>query len=208
MAHRYPWASSAADPLLDNRSPQEHRGWRRRATSSTIFRRSSRAIPPSTWRGLGWRRHGRFGQTLGNPNPADSLYGGDRQNPDSRKFETDRSPFVSIPMRNRRLLGREQRDHAATLVGDHHLFVNARTGKPVRCRPISLRREHHAFLDLGRMLERNHPRDDRALVQGQSEPMAELQAEGRHPRPESRTPPPSATPLRPRRSSRRGESAR
>src|SRR5262249_56648039 len=44
-------------------------------------------------------------------------------------------------------------------------------------RAVGLQREHHALLDLHRGIERGEPADDRALVQRQAEPVAELQAE-------------------------------
>src|SRR5258708_17295892 len=86
----------------------------------------------------------------------------------------------SIPVRDRQLLGREQRDHAAALVGDHDLFLDARRRIAVLGGAVGFEREHHAFLDLGRMGERDDAADDWPLVQRQPEAMAELQTEGRH----------------------------
>src|SRR6266481_302197 len=62
----------------------------------------------------------------------------------------------SIPMADGQLLRREQRDHAATLVGHHDLLFDAGGGVAVARRAIGLEREHHALLDLGRMVERDH----------------------------------------------------
>src|SRR5258708_10293202 len=62
----------------------------------------------------------------------------------------------SIPMADGQLLGREQRDHAATRVGHHDLLFDAGGGVAVARRAIGLEREHHALLDLGRMVERDH----------------------------------------------------
>src|SRR6185437_16970844 len=47
-------------------------------------------------------------------------------------------------------------------------------------RAVGLQREDHPRLQLHRMLQRIQPADDRALVQGQAEAVAELKAEGLH----------------------------
>src|SRR5215831_1731169 len=47
----------------------------------------------------------------------------------------------SILRRDRQLLGREQRDHAAALVGDYDLFLDACRGIAVGRRAIGLERE-------------------------------------------------------------------
>src|SRR5215813_13939470 len=86
----------------------------------------------------------------------------------------------SILVGDREFLGREQADDPATGVGHHHLFLDARRRIAVRGRAIGLEREYHAFLDLERMRQRNHPTDDGALMQRQSETMTELQTKGRH----------------------------
>src|SRR6516165_1099905 len=62
----------------------------------------------------------------------------------------------SVPMADGQLLGREQRDHAATLVGHHDLLFDAGGGVAVARRAIGFEREHHALLDFGRMVERDH----------------------------------------------------
>src|SRR5262245_44576814 len=49
----------------------------------------------------------------------------------------------SILRADRQFLGREQRDHAAALVGDHHLFLDARRGVAVGRRAVGLDCEHH-----------------------------------------------------------------
>ena len=80
-----------------------------------------------------------------------------------------------VPIGDRQFFGREQRDHPAALVGNHDLFLDACRGIAVLGRAIGFQREHHAFLDLGRVFERNHARDDRPFVQCQAEAVAELQ---------------------------------
>ncbi len=62
----------------------------------------------------------------------------------------------SIPVADGQLLGREQRDHAATLVGHHDLLLDAGGGVAVARRAIGLEREYHALLDFGWMIERDH----------------------------------------------------
>src|SRR5215472_4645554 len=62
----------------------------------------------------------------------------------------------SIPVADGQLLGWEQRDHAATLVGHHDLLLDAGGGVAVARRAIGLEREYHALLDFGRMVERDH----------------------------------------------------
>ena len=102
----------------------------------------------------------------------------------------------SVSRRDRQFLGREQRDQRAALVGDHDLLLDARGRIAVGRRALGLEREHHALLDLGRVIHRHHAADDRPLVQVEAEAVARIA--GRTPtiRPGSRTPPPSATPRR------------
>src|ERR1700693_16838 len=87
-----------------------------------------------------------------------------------------RAPLVAV--RDRQLFRGEQRNHHAALVGHHDLLLDARGGESVLGRAIGFEREYHAGLDLHRVLERNHARDDRPLVQREPEPVAELQPEG------------------------------
>src|SRR5256886_10225836 len=53
------------------------------------------------------------------------------------------------------------------------------TGVQTCALPI-FQREHHAFVDLRRMLERVEPGNDRSLMQAEPQPVAELQAETVH----------------------------
>src|SRR5262249_37008817 len=85
-----------------------------------------------------------------------------------------------IAVGDRQFFRREERDDPAPLVSDHDLFLNAGGRIAILGRTIGFQREHHALLDLGRMLKRHHARDDRPLVQRQTEAVAELQPEGRH----------------------------
>src|SRR6202048_483995 len=66
------------------------------------------------------------------------------------------------------------------LVGHHDFFLYAGGGIAIRGRAIGLQRKHHALLDLRRMIEGDHPRDDGPLMQGKAEAMPELQPERRH----------------------------
>ena len=74
--------------------------------------------------------------------------------PRSRGRALTEMPF-SVPMTDRQFLGREQGDHTATFVGDHHLFLDTCAGEAVGRRAISFQREHHAFPDLRWMIERD-----------------------------------------------------
>src|ERR1700687_5805790 len=51
-----------------------------------------------------------------------------------------RNAKSSIFVRDRQFLGREQRDHAATFVGDDDLFLDARGGEAVRGGAIGFQR--------------------------------------------------------------------
>src|SRR5262249_42098654 len=94
--------------------------------------------------------------------------------------ERDARDASLISVADGQLFRREKRNHAAALVRHHDLLFDAGGGIAVGRRAIRLQREHHAFLDLGRMIERDDARDDRPLVQREPEAMPELQAERRH----------------------------
>jgi len=101
--------------------------------------------------------------------PGRSVIDGDRSAGRRSILLTLNSSEPSIFRRDRQLLGREQRDHAAALVGDHDLFLDARRRIAVGRRTVGLECEHHAFLDLRRVIHRDHARDDRPLMQSQTE---------------------------------------
>src|SRR5581483_12206482 len=60
----------------------------------------------------------------------------------------------SIRVGDEQLLGGEQRDDARALVGHDDLLLDARGREAVARRAVGLEREHHALLDLDRMVER------------------------------------------------------
>ena len=63
---------------------------------------------------------------------------------------------------------------------EDHFFLDARGRDAVGRRAVGLDREHHAGLQLDRLLERVEPRDQRPLVQAQAEAVAEVEAERVH----------------------------
>src|SRR5581483_11293323 len=87
--------------------------------------------------------------------------------------------FDLIPIGDRKFLGRKEGDHAAALVGDDDFLLDTRRRVAVLGWAIGFERKHHAFLDLGRVIHRDHARDDRPLVDRAADAVAELQAERR-----------------------------
>src|SRR4029079_140315 len=79
------------------------------------------------------------------------------------------APVVLVPRlifcADRQFFRGEQGDQAAALVGNDDLFLYARGGEAVGCRAIGFDREHHSFLDFGRVVHRYDAGDDRPLVQ-------------------------------------------
>src|SRR5262245_3264218 len=86
----------------------------------------------------------------------------------------------SVPVSDRKLVGREQRDDLGTARRHDHFLLDAGCGHPVSGRAIGLDREHHSGLQLHRIVERVQAADDRSLVQAQTDPVAEVEAEGGH----------------------------
>src|SRR6185312_9302219 len=86
----------------------------------------------------------------------------------------------SIRVGDRQLVGRVERDHLGALGRHDVLHRDARRREAVARRAIGLEREHHALLDLHRVLEGVEPADDRPLVEAQAQAMAEQQAERLH----------------------------
>ncbi len=85
----------------------------------------------------------------------------------------------SVPVGDRQLFGREERDHLAAGVRHDHFLLDARCRVPVRGRAVGLEREDHAGLDLHRALQGDEARDDRTLVESETDAVAELEAERR-----------------------------
>jgi hypothetical protein len=80
---------------------------------------------------------------------------------------------------NRQLFGWEQRDDFVALVSDDEFLLDTRPGETIACGTIGLEREHHAFLNHGRMIKGYHPADDRAFMQIEAEAVSELQPKRR-----------------------------
>src|SRR5512146_2469 len=83
----------------------------------------------------------------------------------------------SVGIRNRQFLRREKRYHLASIGRNHQLLFDSCGRETVARRAIGLQREHHPGLDLGGLLERVQPADERTLVQREAEAVRELQAE-------------------------------
>src|SRR6266478_5277643 len=78
-----------------------------------------------------------------------------------------------------KFFGREARDDFVACFGDHNFLLDARGAPAVARRPECFEREHHARLDLVRMLERHEPTDYRLLPDRQTDSVTILQRERR-----------------------------
>src|SRR5687767_4123901 len=72
---------------------------------------------------------------------------------------------LSIFICNGQRLRGKQRDDLGAGGREHHFLLDARGGHAVGGRAKRLHREYHPGLELVRVLERVHPRDERTLVQ-------------------------------------------
>src|SRR5437016_3217627 len=88
--------------------------------------------------------------------------------------------LTSVRVSDGKLSRGKQGNDFAALVGDDDFFLDSRCRPAVGGRAIGLEREHHARLDLVRVIHRHEATDDRPLVQGNAEAMAELQRKGLH----------------------------
>src|SRR5262245_54918067 len=86
----------------------------------------------------------------------------------------------SVLVGDRQLVGREQRDDLCAGRGHDHFLLDARGGGAVGGRAVRLDGEHHARLQLHRVVERIQPADDRPFVQAQADAVAEVETEGGH----------------------------
>src|SRR5262249_33923780 len=86
----------------------------------------------------------------------------------------------SIPVRDRKFVGREARDDLGAARRHDHFFLDASRGHPIGGWAIGLDREHHTGLQLHRIVERVQAADDRPLVQAQTDAVAKVEAEGGH----------------------------
>src|SRR6267143_5884789 len=88
--------------------------------------------------------------------------------------------FSSVGVGNRKFLCGIKRNDARTFGRKDHLFLDARGRDAVGRRAIGLHREHHAGLELDRLAQRRQARDERTLVQAETEAVAEIETEGVH----------------------------
>src|SRR5262245_41653642 len=96
----------------------------------------------------------------------------------SDRIRIDSVPLASVG--DRQFVGREQRDDLSALRGHDDFLLDARGGRAVAGRAVRLDREDHTRFELHRLLERVEPRDDRALVQAEAEPVTEVEPERRY----------------------------
>src|SRR5271166_585491 len=87
---------------------------------------------------------------------------------------------ILVPTGNRELFGGEQRDDSAPLIGDDDLFLYSGGGVSVGGGTISLESKDHSGLYLHWRFKGNEPRNNRALVKGKTDAVAELKAKCGH----------------------------
>src|SRR5262249_42763052 len=83
----------------------------------------------------------------------------------------------SVPVGDRKLVGRKECDDLRAARRHDHFLLDAGRGYPIGGRAIGLDREHHTGLQLHRIVERVQAANDRPLVQAQTDPVAEVEAE-------------------------------
>src|SRR5262245_36865149 len=86
----------------------------------------------------------------------------------------------SVLVGDRQLVGGEQRDDLRAGRGHDHFLLDAGGGGAVGGGAVRLDGEHHARLQLHRIVERVQAADDRALVQTQADAVAEIETESGH----------------------------
>src|SRR6267142_589588 len=79
-----------------------------------------------------------------------------------------------------KLVRREERDDLGTARRHDDFLLDACGGHPVRRRAVRLDGEHHARLQLHRVVEGVETTDDRALVEAETDAVAEVETEGGH----------------------------
>src|SRR5271156_5730765 len=94
------------------------------------------------------------------------------------EIRPDASSLVST--RNRELFSWEQRNNSAPSICDDHFFLNSRGGVPIGGRTIGFKSKDHSRLYFHWRFKRDQPRNDRALVKGETDSMAKLKAECGH----------------------------
>src|ERR1700704_2406799 len=88
--------------------------------------------------------------------------------------------LASVWICDRQLFGGIKRDDLRALGRENHFFLDARGGDAVARGAVGFDREHHARLQLDRLLERSEPRDQRPLMQSEPQPVAEVETKSLH----------------------------
>src|SRR6267154_1084211 len=83
------------------------------------------------------------------------------------------SSCSSVCIGNRQLFRRVQGNNLGSVWRENHFFLDARRGDAIACRAIGFHCEDHPGLELDRLLERVQARDERPLVQAETQAVAE-----------------------------------
>src|SRR5207245_9920084 len=89
-----------------------------------------------------------------------------------------RYPLVSVG--DRKLVGRKERDDLGAARRHDDFFLDASRGYAVGRRAIGFDREHHARLQLHRIVEGGQAADDRPFVEPQADAATAIEHEGSH----------------------------
>src|SRR6476620_1026814 len=81
---------------------------------------------------------------------------------------------------DRQRLRRVEPNHLRSARREDHFLLDPRRRDAIARRAVGLDGEHHAGLELDRLLQRAQTRDELPLVQAEAEAMAEVEAEGVH----------------------------
>src|SRR6185503_14624034 len=85
-----------------------------------------------------------------------------------------------VPVGDGQRVRGEERDDLSALRRHDDFLLDARGGDAVRGGAIRLHREHHARLELHRIVKGVETRDDGPLVQAETQAVTEVEPEGRH----------------------------
>src|SRR5688572_13804669 len=85
-----------------------------------------------------------------------------------------------VAVRDRQLVGGEERDDLCPGGRDDDFLLDAGGGHAVAGRAVRLDGEHHPRLQLHRIVEGVQPADDRPLVEAKADAVAEVEPEGGH----------------------------
>src|SRR5690242_8201212 len=88
--------------------------------------------------------------------------------------------FWLVGVGNWQFLSGVKRDDLGAARREDHFLLDARGRNSIGRRTVRLDCEHHAGLELDRLAQRREPRYERPLVQAETEPVAEIEAERVH----------------------------